>query len=280
MKYLKHLCKVISKIISSKYSYSKFELLHDYFRLVIRSIAFHKIGSSEKSSIKTGHILGYKISFSSYPQILHLIEEIFISQLYKYEPSSEPFIIDCGSNIGLAILYFKKVNLFCRIIGFEPDPEAFKLLQENIHKNQLTTVTLYNVALSDKEEKTLLHKNSTSGLLTMSLIPSKDKTDKETVDAKKISDYIDETIDLIKMDVEGSEIKIIDDILRNGKSHLIKKMIIEYHPAILNIPIEKLILNLEEHDFTCQLSKDILYGDVDEVMIYCKKETIHDKTLV
>jgi FkbM family methyltransferase len=272
MKYLKHLCKVISKIISSKYSYSKFELLHDYFRLVIRSIAFHKIGSSEKSTIKTGHILGYKVSFSSYPQVLHLVEEIFISQLYEYETSSsKPFIIDCGSNIGIAILYFKKVHPFCRVIGFEPDPEAFKLLQENIHKNKLTTVTLYNVALSDKEEKTLLHKNSTSGLLTMSLVPSKDKTEKETVNTKKISDYIHETIDLIKMDVEGSEIKVIDDILRNGKSHLIKKMIIEYHPAILKIPIEKLITNLEEHHFTCGLSKDILYGDVDEVMIYCEK---------
>jgi FkbM family methyltransferase len=272
MKYLKHLYKVVSKIISSKYSYSKSELLYDYFRLVIRSIAFHKIGSSEKSSIKTGYLLGYKISFSSYPQILHLIEEIFISQLYKYKTSSsKPFIIDCGSNIGLAILYFKKVYPSCRIIGFEPDLETFKLLQENIHKNQLTTVTLYNVALSDKEEKTLLHKNSTSGLLTMSLIPSTDKTEEETVNTKKISDYIHETIDLIKMDVEGSEIKIIDDILRNCESHLIKKMIIEYHPTILNVPIEKLILNLEEHDFTCQLSKDILYGDVDEVMIYCEK---------
>ncbi|SKC59454.1 FkbM family methyltransferase [Ohtaekwangia koreensis] len=279
MKYLKHLYKVISKTISSKYSYSKFELLYDYCRLVLRSIAFHKIGSSEKSSAKTGYILGYKISFSSYPQILHLVEEIFISQLYKYETSSsKPFIIDCGSNIGLAILYFKKVYPSCRIIGFEPDPATFKLLQENIHKNQLTNVTLHNVALNDKEEKTLLYKNSTSGLLTMSLIPSKDKTEKEAINTKKISDYIHETIDLIKIDVEGSEIKIIDDILRNGKSHLIKKMIIEYHPSILKIPIEKLITNLEEHHFTCGLSKDILYGDVDEVMIIARNES-HDMTI-
>src|ERR1044071_4816990 len=48
-------------------------------------------------------------------------EEIFKRENYKVDfATNDPFIIDCGSNIGLSIIYFKTRYPNAKIIGFEP----------------------------------------------------------------------------------------------------------------------------------------------------------------
>ena len=49
-----------------------------------------------------------KIEYTSPFWFLHSLEEIFIEKSYLFEPqiTSPPFIIDCGSNIGLAAIFW------------------------------------------------------------------------------------------------------------------------------------------------------------------------------
>src|SRR5688572_17248330 len=51
---------------------------------------------------------GIKINYKNGPEILHSLKEIFAEEIYNIDfETNNPYIIDCGSNIGLAVIYLK-----------------------------------------------------------------------------------------------------------------------------------------------------------------------------
>ncbi len=273
MKYFKHCANVFNKIRSSTYSYGKSRLTLCYLKLIIHSIVYHKFTFKIKpdTSIKHKKLLGFDIAFFSYQQIINLFEEIFIFQVYDFKNSkAAPIIIDCGSNIGLSLLYFKKLYPSCSIIAFEPEHETFQLLHRNIINNNLSDITLFNVAVSDTVEKmNLFKKKQEPGSLNMSLIRTEDRPYNELVSTGKISDYIKTTVDLLKIDVEGAELNILNDLIMNDKINLISNMIIEYHPILTNKSIEEFTSVIKSNNFSCRYEKDQLHPGATESVIYC-----------
>ena len=70
-------------------------------------------------------IAGFRISYFDLRQLNYLFREIILDTQYMFEADNDfPFIIDCGSNIGVGILFFKILYPQARIIAFEPDPET------------------------------------------------------------------------------------------------------------------------------------------------------------
>ena len=49
------------------------------------------------------------------------------------------------------------------------------------------------------------------------------------VPACKLSEFIDGTVDFLKMDVEGAERRILSDLVKTGKLKNIRQMVVEYH---------------------------------------------------
>jgi tRNA G46 methylase TrmB len=93
--------------------------------------------------------LGYTVRITDGPNFYMQYKDEFIRRIYHFEGQRpDPLIIDGGSNMGMSILYFKHVYPQARIIGFEPDPAIFRILQENVTRNSLTNVTLINAGLS------------------------------------------------------------------------------------------------------------------------------------
>src|SRR5215208_1607954 len=83
-------------------------------------------------------------------RLLHA--EIFISLAYFFKADkAEPFILDCGSNIGMSILFFKALYPKARIVGFEPEEHTYTFLQRNISLNRLTKVQVHQAALGAEE---------------------------------------------------------------------------------------------------------------------------------
>src|SRR4051812_17376934 len=65
---------------------------------------------------------------------------------YFLPPRLQPeVILDIGSNIGASILYFHQRFPAARIIGFEPHPETFAILQKNVAG--LESVSVLNCGL-------------------------------------------------------------------------------------------------------------------------------------
>src|SRR5260370_28727380 len=72
---------------------------------------------------KAIRLAGYDVSFLGAEELRSLYREIFLARAYFFRSeASSPLIFDCGSNIGLSILFFKHLYPNCRIVSFEPDP--------------------------------------------------------------------------------------------------------------------------------------------------------------
>jgi FkbM family methyltransferase len=237
---------------------SFFHLLHLFFsernfliflthvKLFFASFIHHRFKKIKSDKEKHIRIMGYKIFFFSYPTLINQFEEIFIYKSYRFESNTQnPLIFDCGSNIGISILYFKIFHPDSRIVAFEPDPENFRLLKKNIECNKLENVALHNYALGKEDGLCkLFNSPSGKGSLNTSIYANEPKEIFINVRMKRLSSFIKEEIDFMKIDVEGAEGEIINDLSEAGKLNSIKEMVIEYHPK-RNLSADKLILPLK-----------------------------------
>ena len=83
----------------------------------------------------TTKIFGFDFTFVDSASFIGQYEEIFKKQSYKFIPiNDQPIIIDCGSNIGVSILYYFRQYPKAKIIAFEPDKNIFQVLKKNIEK--------------------------------------------------------------------------------------------------------------------------------------------------
>ncbi|MCZ7547080.1 MAG: hypothetical protein M5R40_27750 [Anaerolineae bacterium] len=80
--------------------------------------------------------LGYTVRINDAPNFYTMYKDLFVNRLYHFTASRpDPRILDCGSNIGMSILYFKRCYPQAQIVGFEADPIVYPYLEENIARN-------------------------------------------------------------------------------------------------------------------------------------------------
>lgn len=152
--------------------------------------------------------------------------EIFDEEVYSFNCEKEsPNIIDCGSNIVLSILYLKKRFPGAHIVGFEPDPLIFDILQENVSNFGLSHVVLENKAVWNENDLQLRFRPELG--LGGKLDVASDLPDRIIVSTVRLKDYLIEPVDFLKIDIEGAEIEVLEDI----KEELIwvEKLFVEYH---------------------------------------------------
>ncbi|WP_218144143.1 FkbM family methyltransferase [Algoriphagus hitonicola] len=175
-----------------------------------------------------------------------LYHHIFKREIYKFKlNNSKPKIIDCGSNIGMAILYWKKISSEAEIIAFEPSEMNFRALKYNIEMNSINNVTLINAAISSKIGNFFFTDNDAA---SGSLFLEKDLDRKYIVNTVRLDNYLQEEIDFLKIDIEGEEINILDQVVDNLKN--IQNIFIEYH-SFLGRPqkLSMFLKSLEDNNF-------------------------------
>jgi len=108
--------------------------------------------------------LNNEVRITDGPNFYVQCKDEFVQRIYHFEAKRpDPLIIDGGSNVGMSILYFKSVYPEARIIGFEPDPNIFRLLEENVSRNKLKHVTLVNAGLGAESGTTTFIKDDKAG---------------------------------------------------------------------------------------------------------------------
>jgi FkbM family methyltransferase len=205
------------------------------------------------------NLLGFHLHYLGGSQFRYLVWEIFLRGEYLFEAENDaPVILDCGANIGLATLFFKRLYPKARISSFEADPTAASILKKNIALNSLRDVTAYNLMLSDEMgERPFYIDANVDGGLTMSSDPSFLSNRREIrVNTGKLSDFIAGPVDLLKMDIEGSEFDVVCELRDSGKISQIRQMIIEYHHKVGGQAsrLGKFLELLEESGFEYQIS--------------------------
>ena len=187
-----------------------------------------KIDSAKPGS--TIRFEDYTVGFNDAPNLYILYKDIFVNRIYHFEAERpDPLILDCGSNIGMSILYFKQVYPHARIIAFEPDPDIVPFLERNITDNNLTDVQWLQSALSNDAEKKVFFSDGIcgSGLAEPLTLESSHTWKKYEVSCARLRDYLTEPIDFLKMNIEGAEYEVLAD--SEDRLTQIREMIIEYH---------------------------------------------------
>lgn len=168
---------------------------------------------------------GIKIHYKNGPEILHSLKEIFVEEIYKLDiATTNPYIIDCGSNIGLAVIYLKKRYPNAEIIAFEPDKGNFELLEKNVLKNSWDKIKIYNKAIW-KSEGILSFK--TEGTLGSKI--DQTATDENTVQVPsvRLKDLLIRKVDFLKIDIEGAEYEVLKDCADSLSE--VENLFIEFH---------------------------------------------------
>jgi FkbM family methyltransferase len=202
---------------------------------------------------KPVEFLNYRVNSYEIAATRMLFNEKFINQEYFFAADSQqPFVVDCGSHIGMSILYAKTLYPNAKVIGFEPAPDTFKLLSENIRQNGLKDVTLYNKAVGGQEGTLKFYGDDS---LTASLLEIRNPGNSIEVPVVKLSQYIDRPVSFLKLDVEGAEGSVIEDLAAAAKLPMIKNITIEYHHHIVKNAdnLSNFLKILEDSNFGYQL---------------------------
>jgi FkbM family methyltransferase len=167
---------------------------------------------------------GYRIRITDGKSFYVQIKDEFIHQIYRFEATTKaPVIIDGGSNIGVSILYFKRLYPAARIIGFEPDPEIFQILQENVSVNSLEGVELINAGLgSEARSARFVADHSAGGRVA-------DDVGAIEVQIVPLSTSITGKVDFLKLNIEGEELPVLQELEDNGTLCLVQQLVLEYH---------------------------------------------------
>jgi len=178
--------------------------------------------------------------------IANKIREPTEVSLFIKEVKPNMNIIDLGANLGYYVL-LERLLTKGNIYAIEPNPYTISFLRKSITLNKFKNIKLFNIGISNKKSKINFY---LSKYLNWSRFNRYiNNKDSDIVEIKKIKvDSLDnlfgnKKIDLIRMDIEGYEKKVLesmDKILKNNKN---LKLFIEFHTSMFNKKERQEIIN-------------------------------------
>jgi FkbM family methyltransferase len=166
---------------------------------------------------------------------IFIFHEIYESLQYNrhadFIPQSGWTVFDVGANIGVFTVL--QATQGARIYSFEPNPDSYSRLSRNVTANKLSDrVRLFPTALGDERGVGSLHVTgggTTGGVVTP--VEADASASGVAVPIATLDEVVSTlpglSIDLLKIDAEGSEVAI----LRGGERTLdhVQRIMVEYH---------------------------------------------------
>lgn len=206
-------------------------------------------------------LLDYQVRITDGPNFYVQYKDEFVRRIYHFEAvRPDPRIIDGGGNMGMSVLAFKRAYPAARITCFEPDPAIFALLRENLSRNGLDDVRLVNAGLSGAAGEVSFAPDGTAGGQVTTA------GEGIRVRMERLSDWLDEPVDFLKLNIEGEELPVLQEVTARGRLRQVRELVLEYHGWASGPQRLGEILNLLDregfrylvHDFdaeTCGASK-------------------------
>jgi FkbM family methyltransferase len=213
----------------------------------------------------------------------YIYDEIFVGRTYDHPQiklPEQPTIIDVGANIGLFAIWAARTHRPRTILAYGASPTTHECLVENLARHvgsEVTSATCFNLAVSREADRELvLHQPPwTSGLSTIldgATLPwideLRDKGElythrvRSTTISREIAVHGLAAVDLLKIDVEGHFMEVLEGILPADTA------------KVRNIMLEAEYVQALGHsgDSICALLRDKGYSveakDAAQIMIY------------
>ena len=197
-------------------------------------------------------VQGHKMFINDPELLTNPYSENFRAGILKRELKRGDIALDLGANLGYFTLFMAKiVGEEGKVFAFEPHPKNFSLLKKNIEINGYRNIILVQKAVSDRIGKEKLYYKKDGRFTDGTLCPlQKDRSFVE-VETVKLADFIKERINFIKMDIEGAEGLVIQDVPLIFKNKPLK-MLFEFHPKLIKkfgLEPLKILTTLEDYGF-------------------------------
>ena len=210
-----------------------------------------------------------KIYFQDFSECIALLEEIMEKRIYDVAILDPKTIIDVGSNIGIFALFCADRFPKAKIICYEPSSTSFSYLEKNIRVNRVQAIC-HNYGLGLPERSAILYASKLGATTATIFASAVNDFQSELVEILALSNSINYDVQLLKIDVEGSEYEIIDDLIINQKLKWIEHIIIEYHQVSLNSQkIDIQINQVVKEGYIA--SKDSIEKNSDNVMVFFRR---------
>lgn len=227
----------------------KFLNTEDLFKLCyFNDIEFLSFSPAENKLLlkdKFGTILATN---NRYYNILEVIayDSYSVPQLYEFD---DFVVFDIGMNRGYSSLIFAEFDNCSRVYGFEIDDVTYDkaVYHKKLNPQLADKLKLHNFGISNKNSKEELYFLKGADTLStlepdfvdieFQLKAAKDKVETKLVEVRRASEVIEHIIErdnikskiVLKIDTEGSEYKIIDDLIQSNTINNVDLILGEGH---------------------------------------------------
>ncbi len=182
--------------------------------------------------------MGFKMLVSPdfYHSYLNNIFEHYTLELLSRRLLPGTLFLDIGAHYGIYSISAGVRCPDCKVIAFEPSPMNYDILKKNVALNGLKNIAAYDLAVSDRPESREFQVSEQSDNSGFYGSPYHKVKKKIPVNAISIDQFIDHSPAvpvIVKIDVEGHEISVLEGMKRlSGASDEIT-LLIEFNPDTL-----------------------------------------------
>ena len=205
-----------------------------------------------------------------------IVKESCLDEQYKL--ASTPIadgwtVIDIGAGLGDFAVSIARKHPLSIVYAFEPFPESYALLEENIALNAVRNVRPFTFAVGSTDGTLALRFPSGEAVQhsTTAITLTDESLEVRSITLEQIfSQHQLERCDYLKMDCEGAEY----DILLNAGAEVLRKIrhiCLEYHDGITEYSHGDLVMLFEDHGFRVRLTPNPVHGDLG--YLYAAKST-------
>ena len=230
-------------------NYKLFEVKENLDLFFESKIYIERLALKFKNLKLTSHKLGFIVHFLNFniyvetAEEFFILEEIFVSNDYFFNTSNNAVVIDVGANIGISSLFFSSLSNVESIYAFEPVNDTYNqaLLNFELNKSMHKVVSIKNIGLGaeNREEIFVYNKQQKGntgkrGLLSPSMSNRiNEKRAVSIIDASlEISSIVSNSVNndlVLKMDCEGAEYEILENLDRSGVLKQLDIVMLEWH---------------------------------------------------
>ena len=186
--------------------------------------------------------------FELHPSMQGLSEELRLfgtheplgTRLYLQQLSAGDHVLDIGSNIGYWLLIAEQaIGESGRVLGFEPVPDLFDILQRNIARSGHKNVRVLPCAVGATNGTAHFYQSEVPNWGSLMRQDGVKQTCTIDVEVRRLEDVLREFPDFhphaLRMDLEGAERMVLESA-EEVLARYTPSLFVEFHPAVVGWP--------------------------------------------
>lgn len=174
----------------------------------------------------------------SHSLLFNHVYEKMETDLFMNSVNDGMVVVDIGANIGYySLIAAKLVGNSGKVYAFEPEPDNYRLLVQNIKVNNYGNIVAVQKAVSDSSGKRMLFLSKMAhdhSFTKESAMDTKDGPRRIEIETTSLDEFfkqeIRQVVDLVKIDTEGAEWFILKGMSEIIKANNNLKILMEFWP--------------------------------------------------